>query len=281
LSADSMVVYMGMDIGTAKPTRAERARVRHYGIDLTTPDQNFSVWQYRRYAESVLRRNAERKRRTLVGGGSGLYIKSLTDGLTGGSGPDPAQRARLEKILDEEGVEGLQRLLRQIAPDRWEELKDRKNPRRLVRAIEMARGDPPRQTARWGSSSGRRPLVGLILPRDQLRKRIRDRVCSMYEGGLLDEVRRLMDDPRGLSRTARQAIGYAEAMDVLAGRCDREKAIERTVQRTVQFAKRQLTWFRRQANVEWIEIDLKMSVAEIGRMVLERWRVLGPTPIAP
>ncbi len=281
LSADSMVVYMGMDIGTAKPTRAERARVRHYGVDITTPDQNFSVWQYRRYAAAVLQRNAERKRKTVVGGGSGLYIKSLTDGLSGGPGPDPAQRAELEKILESDGIEGLQRILRQIAPHRLEQLRDRKNPRRLIRAIEAECQPQLQKIARWGKPSERRPLVGLVLPRDQLRKRITERVYGMYEKGLLDEVRRLMDDPRGLSRTARQAIGYAEAIDHIEGRCGKEKAIERTIQRTLQFAKRQITWFRHQANVEWIEIDLKMSVAEISRRVLEQWRLLGPTPIAP
>jgi len=123
------------------------------------------------------------------------------------------------------------------------------------------------------------PLAGLMLPADQLKSRIESRVDEMYRLGLVEEVRSLLERYTVLSPTARQAIGYAEVIDFLNGWCSRQEAMAKTVARTTQLAKRQKTWFRHQANVGWIDIDIKMKTSEIAEQVLEHWRKYGPTEI--
>ena len=280
LSADSMVVYRGMDIGTAKPSAEDRSRARHHGIDLTTPDQLFSVWEYRDYALGVLADNGARKRRTIVVGGSGLYVKSLTDGLSPVPGADPDQRKTWNELAETGGVGALQKALREANPGLYESLADKQNPRRLIRALEQAAAGPPSRPAGWDANWERAPLVGLTMPSPELRLRIESRVSGMYRAGLVDEVRRLLSRYPGLSATARQAIGYAEAMDLIGGRCSEEEAVARTVPRTLQLAKRQRTWFRHQAKVEWIEVRSSMDVSQVAAEVLDCWRRYGPTEIA-
>jgi tRNA dimethylallyltransferase len=279
LSADSMVVYRGMDIGTAKPGDAERSCVRYHGLDLLTPDKPFSVWDYRQHALKALAACAAAGRRILVVGGSGLYIKSLTDGLSPTSVSNPERRKLWTEMAETKGVEALQKALQERNIALYESLSDKQNPRRLIRALEQASASVPASPA-WKKEKGPKTLVGLTMPSSELKQRVESRVAAMYRSGLVDEVRRLLAEYPDLSMTARQAIGYSEAMDLVAGRYSEREAMARTVTRTLQLAKRQRTWFRHQAKVEWIEVGATMEVRRIAEKALEMWRRYGSTRIA-
>ena len=279
LSADSMAVYRGMDIGTAKLRGKESSVVRYYGIDLISPAQPFSVWDYRQYAFTTLAAIAAEGRKVIVVGGSGLYIKSLTNGLSLIPGANIEQRKRWTAIAETEGVEALGKALQQLNPALYESLADKQNPRRLIRALEQATA-PASEPTTWKKESPAAALAGLMTPSGDLKLRVELRVAAMYRDGLVDEVRRLLSEYRDLSATAQQAIGYAEAMNLLRGRCSMEDAVARTVTRTMQLAKRQKTWFRHQANVEWISVDSAMNVPVVAEKVLAVWRRYGPTTIA-
>lgn len=278
LSADSMLVYRGMDIGTAKPSRREQEEVRYWGIDMVGPDQAFSTGDYVAYAREALARVREDGRHVLVVGGTGLYLKCLTEGLDTLPSADPGIRAEMEGLLEKQGVKGLQAALQKKDPDAYTHLQDKENPRRLIRALELA----AHGVGRPGAWQGRPqiPLIGLRMDAKLLAERIQERVVHMYELGLLDEVSGLLERYGALSTTAAQAIGYREAIECLQGACGREEAMARTVTRTRQLAKRQMTWFRHQARVAWIDIEPGMADAALAQQVLEAWRTHGSTPIA-
>lgn len=269
LSADSMLVYKGMDVGTAKPTEAERGLVNYGGIDLVSPSEQFSVWDYQTHARQFMGEVQERGHKSIVTGGSGLYMKALTDGLDEGPGFDPQRREHWSACLEEKGLDYLLAELKAKSEDVYDSLVDKSNPRRVIRALEKAEGgivDAP--VAR---DEVRSKMLGLRMPAEQLKTRIGERVKRMYTSGLEDEAKGLVEQYGSLSITASQAIGYAEVMDVIGGRCSREEAVERTAVRTRRLAKRQATWFRHQADVEWIEIDDKMTVEEVAVKVMSCW----------
>ena len=279
VSADSMLVYRGMDIGTAKPLPEERARVPHHALDLANPDEPFNAARYRAAAIAALRDIRARGRTPLVAGGTGLYVKALTHGLGAAPAAEPALRAELESILRTEGLEALQARLRNRAPRLFAALVDPKNPRRLIRALELAQAGITEPPADWRSESHRAVLTGLRMEAGALRRRIVERVERMYAAGLLDEVRSLLHRGRLMSATARQAIGYREALDCAEGRCSREDAMRKTAVRTWQLSRRQMTWFQRQAEVNWIDVDPAANSGTIAAYVQESWRKHGPTPI--
>ncbi|MDD4871098.1 MAG: tRNA (adenosine(37)-N6)-dimethylallyltransferase MiaA [Kiritimatiellae bacterium] len=280
LAADSMQVYKGMDIGTAKPDTAARARVRHHGIDLVDPSEFFNVWSYRRHAISILAENASANRKTIVVGGTGLYVKSLTDGLMSIPARDPSIRQYWVRFFEEKGITALQEALRSRNMEVYNKLADKKNARRLIRALEIVESGEKPANKTWKTGKKCVPVAGLMLPPEELKARIALRVDEMYSTGLVKEVKDILECGVALSGTAQQAIGYAEVIDLLSGRCSREDAIARTVVRTRQLAKRQGTWFRHQLNVKWIEITMAMETGEIAQKVLEHWRRYGPTQIA-
>jgi tRNA dimethylallyltransferase len=281
LSADSMQIYVGMDIGTAKPPLDVRSRIRYHGIDIVEPTESFSAGEYRRYALDILIRNASAGRKTVVVGGTGLYIKALVDGLSTVHGSDPAIRAHWAQVFEVDGVTALQKALREKNPALYEGLKDKENARRLIRALELAETGMESASRTWDRTEKRKtPLPGLILPVLDLNKNIETRVTRMYRLGLVDEVKALLAGHRVLSPTARQAIGYAEAIDLIEGRCTQEEAISKTVVRTRQLAKKQRTWFRHQADVKWIELGKGMDVQRIAERVMNHWSEYGPTEIA-
>ncbi len=279
LSADSMLVYKGMDIGTAKPGAAELARVRYRGIDVAEPGDSFSVAMYRNIALDAFSEAASSGRRLIVAGGTGLYIRSILDGLSPRAPADPVLRLKAENILHERGVAGLQEWLRRENRNLLDSLPDKMNPRRLVRALEMTRGSRAPDSARWRNATAGPLIPGLRFPSEQLRDRIEKRTRAMFQEGLLDEVARLLAMGFDAAPTARQAIGYAEAVACTRGILTLEQAIERTIIRTRQLVKKQNTWFRRQSNVHWIECDNSMSPSVIARLVSEYWKANGPTPV--
>jgi len=279
LSADAMLVYRGMDIGTAKPDADLRSRVRYFGMDLVEAHEHFSVGIYREHAIAALRRAAGAGRRMIVTGGTGLYVKGLTHGLDEQPPHDQKTRNEAEEIMRQGGIEALQKWAESQAAGLYAAIGDKKNPRRLVRAVEIARATAVAGTS-W-RDLGRGPEIpGLAMPMPQLHERINRRVEAMYAGGLLDEVASLLKSGLESSPTAVKAIGYAEAIAVLRGTLTIKEAIAGTSARTRQLAKRQMTWFRNQANVEWLQITPEMPVEAIAQTVMNCWTRNGPTPIA-
>ncbi len=251
LVADSRQVYRGMDIGTAKPDRAARAAVPHHLLDVADPDEPFTVADWVRMARAIIPEIAERTSTPLVVGGTGLYVAALLDGHDYATQPaDPERRAALAAAFETDGVEPLLRRLADLAPDAAASV-DARNPRRVLRALERAEsGDAtPRRTPYAGAVR----LVGLDRPRDVLYRRIDDRARWLFSNGLLDEVRGLLAAGYGPELRPMAGHGYAEAVRHLAGEWTLEQAIETTALRTRQYAKRQLTWFRRDPQITWLE----------------------------
>jgi tRNA dimethylallyltransferase len=277
-----MLVYRAMDIGTAKPTRDEIATFRYVGIDLADPDTDFSVGDYLRCMKS-------RDEKTWIAvGGTGLYVRCLTEGLREVPAANAAIRARAERLLEAGGIAALQGELERLAPGKLASLADPKNPRRLIRALETAlpedssdwKSSDPKVSSDWKSRTEPQPvLVGLRMERTALERRIRARVGKMYVDGLIDEAAALRKKFSVLSRTALQAIGYAEAFAVLDGRMTQVAAMEQTVIRTRQLAKKQMTWFRRQHRVEWIDVAENDSPQTIADQVQLLWKQYGPATL--
>jgi tRNA dimethylallyltransferase len=267
VAADSRQVYRGMDIGTAKATPEERARVPHHGLDLADPDEPFSVADYRRHVLPALAGIAERGRAALLVGGTGLYLRAVADGLALEEvAPDPELRAELQQRLEQSGPAALAAELRQLAP-RLAASTDLANPRRVIRAIERARrlGDrPPPPPEGYGGPSR---WLGLSLEPDEHRRRIRERAERQFESGFLEEAAHLRAryDPR---LPAFSAVGYREAFACLAGELDQTAALEATIARTWAYARRQRTWFRAEPRIEWLSPDA--GIADLVREARER-----------
>jgi tRNA dimethylallyltransferase len=252
VSIDSMQVYRGMDIGTAKPTPAERAEVPHHLIDLVDPWEEFTVAEFQRAFRAVLAAIEDRGHRALLVGGTGLYLRAVIDGLEI-PGRFPAVRADLEAEPDT-GL--LHRRLAELDPVAAGRMQP-SNRRRVLRALEVTLGSG-RPFSSYGPGLDRYPpssflLIGLRMPREELDVRIADRYRRQLELGFVDEVRALAADPRGLSRTARQALGYKELLEHLEGRCSLEEALQAAIARTRRFARRQERWFRRDPRIVWID----------------------------
>jgi tRNA dimethylallyltransferase len=276
LSADSMLIYRGMDIGTATPSVEERGDVSYYGLNLADPSDLFSVWDYRCNALDALR-TLPVEQEVIVAGGTGLYVKSLTHGLVDRAGINPELRQHWEQRFEEEGIRVLQAALKEGEPATYDGLSDKQNPRRLIRALEsMGSGQPAHS---WQDISPEPIIVGLAMEPEALNARIAQRVSDMYDQGLIQEVEQLLALKEPLSKTARQAIGYAEAINLVEGSMTPAEAIERTIIRTRRLAKRQRTWFRNQANVEWVAVTPQSSVESVAQAVTEIWRKCGPTTI--
>jgi tRNA dimethylallyltransferase len=262
VSADSMNIYRGMDIGTAKPSVAERGSVDYFGIDLADPTQPFSVGDWLAAVKPVFFQPSETA--PIVAGGTGLYVKCLLAGLDPMPAADEALRARAEKMTLSE----LQAEAKIAAPEAYAALADPENPRRLVRLIEHG-GLSPKPAKALPT------VIGLHVEREVLLKRIAVRVDQMYAEGLIEEARNLIG--LELSVTAQKAIGYAEAFAVIRGEMTEAQAKERTVVRTRQLAKRQMTWFRTQLNVEWIDTAKFQGLEELAAEVSRVWK---PVPVA-
>ncbi|WP_349827665.1 tRNA (adenosine(37)-N6)-dimethylallyltransferase MiaA [Brevibacterium litoralis] len=252
INADAMQFYRGMDIGTAKLPVAERGGIPHHLLDVLEVSEDASVAVYQGWARALVARIRERGHVPIIVGGSGLYVRAATDHM-GFPGTDPAVRARLEAEADEQGSRMLHARLRQVDPAAAAKIEPG-DSRRVVRALEVVEltGEPfsahlPRYEY-WTPTV----QIGLAQDRPTLHARIAERVGRMWEAGWVDEVRALLG--RGLleGTTARKAIGYAEILDHLDGRMTPEDAIDRSIVRTRQFAKRQETWFRRDDRIHWL-----------------------------
>ena len=268
LSADSMLVYRDMDIGTAKPSIAERGDVPYAGIDLVSPAELFSAGLWLDAAKHPASQGGD----WIVVGGTGLYFKALTEGLDAPEA-DPERRAHWQRMLETEGLAYLQETLRQADPVKWQELGDDvMNPRRVIRALEIA--ECGAGTCRLSKPKLRMPV--LRIERSALHRRIARRVDAMFRNGLLDEVARLRQRYPVWASTAQGAIGYAEAAAVLDGTMSLPDARARIAQRTNQLAKKQETWFRHQVDPIWIDVEENEPASAVADRVERIWEEYGP-----
>jgi tRNA dimethylallyltransferase len=252
ISADSRQVFRGLDIGTAKVTAADRARVPHHGLDLVDPDEPFSLADYAAHARAVLDDLGARGAVAVLVGGTGLYLRAIARGLDTTALPsDATVRARLEADLTRDGLTALVDRLEVLAPSRVDAI-DLRNPRRVVRALEIAElaGDAPLPEPR--GYPGPSLWIGLAMPSAEHQHRITARAGAQFDAGLIEEARGLRDrfDP---ALPAFSAIGYREAWAVLDGELTRDAAIELDARRNIQFAKRQATWFRSEPGITWLD----------------------------
>ncbi len=257
VSCDSMQIYRRMDIGTAKPTADEMQGIPHHMLDVAEPDEDFSVSRYCTMASQIVDDIVARGKTAIIAGGTGLYMDSLIRGNDFAPFPSTGQRERLEAQADESGMEVMLELLRGIDPEAAARLHlaDRK---RIIRALEVyyETGEtitehnrrtqllPPRYEPIWLGSD--------FEPRSALYERIDRRVDLMLEQGLLEEIRALLASGIPQKCTAMQAIGYKEFVAALDGRCPIEEAAEEVKKSSRHYAKRQLTWFRRNKQMHWL-----------------------------
>ena len=257
VSCDSMQIYKGMDIGTAKPTPEEMEGIPHHMLDVASPREDFSVSRYCEMASPIVEDILSRGKTAIIAGGTGLYMDALIRGNTFAPYPSTGFREKLEAQADTEGMAHMLALLQSIDPDSAARLHlaDRK---RILRALEVyyETGEtitehnrktqliPPRYKPRWFALEDSE--------RSCLYERIDRRVNSMLERGLLDEIRGLLDQGLTENTTAMQAIGYKEFLSALAGHCTVEEAANQVRQASRHYAKRQLTWFRRNPDITWL-----------------------------
>ena len=274
ISVDSMQVYRGLDIGTAKPTPAERRRAPHHLIDIVELTEPFDAARFVRLARIAVADIQSRGRVPILCGGTGLYFSAFLEGLGDAPSADPVLRAELASTpLSVLLVE-----LERCDPVTFQKI-DRQNPRRVIRAIEVLRltGKPfSTQRANWSprSSSTDSPTRLFCVTRDaaDLRHRIDARVDEMFRRGLVAETERLLTRGLAQNETAKQAIGYRQVVEHLRGERSWAETVELVKIRTRQFAKRQRTWFRRQAGVEWISLSLEDDARAAAQQVLRRIR---------
>ena len=257
ISADSRQVYRLMDVGTAKPTAAEQAQVPHHLLDVAWPDEGFDAARFAALAAAAIDGVLARGRLPVLVGGTGLYIRALTEGLVATPGADPAVRRRLEAQAEAEGDPTLHRRLAAVDPPAAKLLHP--NDRvRIVRALEVFEltGQP---LSSWQQAHGFREdryrllKIALSPPRAELYRRIDARAATMLDGGLLEETAALLAAGYPPQLKTMQTIGYREALRFLAGACTRAAALAELQQATRRYAKRQLTWFRADTEMIWVD----------------------------
>lgn len=275
VSLDSMAVYRGMDIGTAKPSRDERERVAHHLLDLVEPTQDYSLAQYVAAAEQAVANIKARGRTALFVGGTPLYLKSLLRGIFTGPPADWTLRSQWQEVIEREGAEHLHAKLAEVDPVSAQRLHPR-DARRVIRALEVWEKTGQSISVLQRQFDRSRPsaecrVFALAWPRDELGGRIDARVDAMFAAGFVDEVRQLFDRHGPLSRTASQAVGYKEVLEHLSGARDLEETRELIKLRTRQFAKRQGTWFRSLSECRTVKltgaVDSRKIAAAISREV--------------
>jgi tRNA dimethylallyltransferase len=269
VSVDSMLVYRGMDVGTAKPTQTQRSLVPHHLLDVAEPTERFTVARYQELGREVLGRVATAGRRSLLTGGSGLYYRALVDDLVFPP-EDPEARTDLEREALVLGAEGLYRRLAIVDPAAAAKMTPR-NGRRIVRALEVMAATGERFSsfsAAWDRYPAERVrAAGVRMPPEALRSRIQARIGAMLAAGWVAEVRGLMERGFGGWLTATQAIGYSELARHLEGRLSLEEAVGQTVKRTWNLARRQAAWFGRDPRIRWFDVDEAGASRAVGAML--------------
>jgi len=271
LSLDSMTLYRGMDIGTAKPTPQQQAEVPHHLLDLVDVDQDYSIAQYLDAAHAKISEVHGRGHEVLFVGGTPLYLKALLRGLTSGPPADWQLREQIGREVAEVGNQALHDRLQQLDPLAASQIHPH-DTRRLVRALEVFRttGQPishHQLQFDQGRSAEESHVFVLQRPREEQHRRIEVRVEQMIERGLLTEIEQLISDGRELGRTASQAVGYREGIEHLAGQISLEEMVERMKTRTRRFAKRQGTWFRGLSECRFIDLQGEIAAEDVAEQV--------------
>ena len=253
VGCDSVAVYRGMELGTAKPTREERARVPHHLIDVAEPNEPFTAGAYSKLARKALQEVAARERLPIVTGGTGLYLRALTEGLFAGPERREDLRGRLRRSAERHGSAWLHRLLRKLDAVTADRIHANDTPK-LIRAIEvcLAARKPMSEVMGRDPLTGFRLLrIGLNPPREDLYDRLNQRCAAMFAAGLVEETRGLL--ARYGPVKALDSLGYRQARAVLDGTLSMDEAVKAAQQGHRNYAKRQMTWFRREPEVHWIE----------------------------
>ena len=266
ISADSMQVYRGMDIGTAKPTQEERARVPHHLIDVAEPWEEFSAGRYVSLADEAIADVTRRGKIPLVVGGTGMYVRALLEGIFEGPGADFKLREGLAET--ESGEPGaLHKMLKNVDPRAAERIHP-SDIRRIVRALEVyektGKTISENQSQWRGEGRYDYKIAGLTRPRPELYRRIDERVENMIKNGLLDEVKTLMENGCRPEMPSMQALGYKQLLAHLDGDLNLQTAIELIKRDTRRYAKRQYTWFNAQKNITWIDVSQQNFASSVG-----------------
>ncbi|MXZ00703.1 tRNA (adenosine(37)-N6)-dimethylallyltransferase MiaA [Candidatus Poribacteria bacterium] len=273
ISVDSRQIYRQMDIGTAKPTPEERQAARHHLIDCADISQPFSVADYQSLADAAIADIQNRGKRVLLVGGAGLYFRVIVDGLFEGPGADIALREQLEREADQLGVEALHERLRACDPVSAERIHPN-NVVRVIRALEIYEltGTPMSEHQQQWQHENQRYLFTafcLTMPRALLYQRIEQRVDVMLANGLVAEVEALLAEGYARDSAALRSFGYRELIAYLDGKCTYLEAVAQLKQNTRRFAKRQLTWFRKDTRIEWID---RNAIPDVVKYLLEKIR---------
>ena len=260
ISFDSMQIYRGMDIGTAKPTMEERQGIVHHMLDIADPREDYSVSRFVEEADKLLQELLSQEKTVILVGGTGLYIDSLMKGLEFAPLPESGVRQELTRIAQEQGIEVLMDKLRAVDPESAERIPP-SNQKRVIRALEIYLESGKTMTQHNLETQQRPPKyeplwIGLdYVNREALYARINRRVDLMVEQGLLEELQRLLAQGIPENATSMQAIGYKELMGYIRGECSLEEAKELLKQSSRRYAKRQRTWFRRNPKIHWFLLE--------------------------
>jgi tRNA dimethylallyltransferase len=277
VNADALQVYRGLEVGTAKPPPSDRVRIRHHLVDILEPDETFSAGQFARLARVAIAGIHRASRLPIVVGGSGLYLESLLVGLS----PIPAipakTRSQLRGRLEREGLAALRQELRQVDPDTEQRLAAG-DTQRILRALEVWTATSRTLSSWQDEKADDEPIesikIGLTLPRSLLYDRIAERAEAMMDRGWLEEVRQLLASGFTGSEPAFQAIGYRQLVEHLKGQTSLSRVLSSIIVATRQYAKRQMTWFRRDADLEWYSAeDAEMLVREVAGDLSSRLKV--------
>ena len=266
INADAMQIYKGMDIGTAKLPLSQRRGIFHHQIDVLDPSEEANVSQYQKQSREIINNLLSKNVQPILVGGSGLYVNSVLEDLEF-PGTNLEVRAKYEEILDEKGVDALFQMLKEIDPKAAENILPN-NARKIVRALEVNEITGKAFNAKLPEPS---PIfsdvrIALDMPRDLLDQRIIDRVHQMFEDGFVDEVKRIEKNLR-LGKTAFRALGYSQVLSLLSGEISEDEAITLTINATKKFARRQLSWFRRDPLIHWLDATSPDLFAQSLRLI--------------
>lgn len=274
LSVDSMKVYRRMNIGTAKPPESVLADIPHFGVNLVEPSEHFSVAEYIEHAKFAIDQAEKSGKILLAVGGTSLYIQAMTKGLFDAPKPDPEIRKALQIEIREKTPQVMHRELAAVDPVSAERIHPN-DEMRIVRALEVFRSTGKtisEMQTQWDSAQPvcEPVLIGLRREKEIQSRRINSRVKKMVEMGLVEEVRALLDEEKPLSKPAAQAVGYAELIEHFEGKVPLEKAIENIKVNTRRLAKKQRTWYRRWANVNWFDLEENETPEETADRIIEQ-----------
>lgn len=268
VSADSMQIYREMNIGTAKPTEIEKENIKHYMIDIIEPSENFNVAKYKEKAQEAIEEILKKGKTPIVIGGTGLYINTLINGIEFKEiETDKNYREKLEKEVEEKGIDEVYKKLQEIDPEAAQTI-DKNNVRRVIRALEIYKmtGKTKTQLDKESIKEVQYDyrIFGMLWEREELYDRINKRIDIMLEKGLIEEVKEVTRKYK-MSNTALQGIGYKEVIEYLENKIDKESMIENLKMETRRYAKRQITWFKRDERIIWLSPKNKEEC--INRMI--------------